>query len=295
MAARNKPTWIAVLDAAQARFFALRKTNDGQVFEKSAETLNADRTREERGGKPGRSFSSAHNGVRHAIEPHKNFRKLEKHNFMVEVAEALDEALGAGRYAQLVLVVPPRSLGELREILPERVLKAVMLEVPKNLTKLAPDALWTKLSAHFLKGAKSLNGAEESTEVEANGAAVPLSIVFRNMVASPTVHADAVRLADRLGRKFGRIVNCRVTIEASHHPYRKVKVFRVSIDLKLPGREIAAKSAKDIQRVQEDVKAALRDAFDAATRQLQDYVVRRKKGGVAETRRSASLRTLATA
>ena len=281
MAAKLKTTWIAVLDAAQARFFTLRKTDDGQIFEEAAMALNAGHTRDTGNGKSGRSDVE-----RHAFEPRANPRKLEKRNFTMEVAEALDAALADRRYTELVLVAPPRSLGELREILPERVLKTLMLEVPKSLTNLAPDALWSKLSIHLLQGAKTLNGATERVTEKAKGTSVPLSVLFRNMTATPSVHADAVRQADKLGRKFGRIVSCRVIVDASHHPHRKVKMFRVSVDLKLPGRDIAARSAND--RSQEDVKAALRDAFAAAERQMQDF--RGRKGNPAQSRRTISFR-----
>ena len=281
MAAKLKTTWIAVLDAAQARFFTLRKSDYGQIFEEAALALNAGR--DAGNGKSGRSDVE-----RHAFEPRANPRKLEKRNFTMEVAEALDAALTDRRYTELVLVAPPRSLGELREILSERVQKAIMLEVPKSLTNLSSDALWSKLSTHLLKGAKTLNGAVQGGTEKAKAKPVPLSVVFRNMTASPTVHADAVRQADKLGRKFERIISCRVTVEASHHPHRKVKMFRVCVDLKLPGRDIAARSAND--RAQEDVKAALRDAFAAAERQMLDF--RGKKGSAAQSRRSVSLRAL---
>jgi protein required for attachment to host cells/ribosome-associated translation inhibitor RaiA len=293
MAAKIKTTWIAVLDAAQARFFTLRKTDEGQVFEKAANALNADlprHARDEGSDKPGRSFSSAGGGVRHALEPRSNPRKLEKHNFTREVADALDAALGARRYTQLVLVAPPRSLGELREVLSERVLKAITQEIPKSLTNLPPDVLWSKLSVPLMLEAKTI-GAESGPAELAKGAPVPVSVVFRNMEASPTVRTDALRQVEKLGRKFGRILNCRVTVDASRHPHRKVRMFRVSVDLKLPGHEIAAKNAIESQRAQEDVKAALHDAFVATMRQLKDYAQRMKDNTV-EPRRVASLRAL---
>jgi len=293
MAAKIKTTWIAVLDAAQARFFVLRKTDDGQIFEKAASALNADlprRARDEGSDKPGRSFSSAGGGVRHAIEPRSNPRKLEKHNFACQVAAALDVALRERRYTQLVLVAPPRSLGELREVLSERVLKAITQEVPKSLTNLPPDVLWAKLSATLGLEAKTLAAVPGPAE-KSNTAVVPLAVVFRNMEPSPTVRTDAQRYMEKLGRKFGRIVNCRVTVDASRHPHRKVRMFRVNIDLKLPGREIVAKNAIDDKRPQEDVKGALRDAFTAAMRQLQDFA-QRMKSGTAEPRSAASLRAL---
>jgi len=287
MAAKLKPTWIAVSNGAQARFFALRKNDDGHIFEEAADPLQADlkgAAREERGNKPGRSFASAGGGLRHAMEPRSNFLKLEKHNFTREVAAALDSACAEGRYGALVLIAPPRSLGELRELLSERVLGSVTLEMPKDLTQLTPNALWAQLSKHFVKAAK-LNPAKPPKSVTAKASAVPISVVFRNMDTSEFIQAFALKQAAKLGRKFGRIVNCRVIVE------RRSKLFRVAVELVLPGRDIAAKSASDAAHAHEDVNAALREAFSAAARQLHDYM-QRMKGGTPQARRTSSMRPL---
>ena len=55
MVAKQLPTWIVVLDGAQARFFALRQGVDGQIFEETAEALSAS---PRKASKPGRSFST---------------------------------------------------------------------------------------------------------------------------------------------------------------------------------------------------------------------------------------------
>jgi ribosome-associated translation inhibitor RaiA len=52
------------------------------------------------------------------------------------------------------------------------------------------------------------------------------------------------------------------------------KQFVVRIDLKVPGGEVAVNREHD-----EDIQVALRDAFDAARRQLEDYS-REQRGDV---------------
>ncbi len=56
---------------------------------------------------------------RHAFEPHHDPHKLEKHNFTAELARTLDGL--CGRYDRLVVVAPPRSLGELDTLLTPQV------------------------------------------------------------------------------------------------------------------------------------------------------------------------------
>lgn len=290
MTARQKPTWIAVLDGTQARFFALRIAEDRQIFEQTAEALSADQSglmRQQRYDRPARAFSVGK--VRGAVEPRHDYHKLEKHDFAREVASTLDVAFADRRYGQLVLVAPPRSVGELRELLSERVLATLVHVMPKNLTKLGTEALWTKLSAHLLKAATPLSGtAPRRTAKKTNGSGLPVSVIYRNMKASPSVEAATLRHAAKLGRKYERIVSCRVTVEAPHRHHRKGRLFLVNVELVVPGREITTKGAGANKHAHEDVNIALRDAFAAATRQLKDYITRR--GSSPQKRRSSSLR-----
>jgi ribosome-associated translation inhibitor RaiA len=114
-----------------------------------------------------------------------------------------------------------------------------------------------------------------------------MSLVFRNMEASPSVQAAALKHLAKLGRKFDRIVSCRVTIEAPHRHHRKGRLFQANVELMLPGHEITTKGAGKNNHAHEDVNVALRDAFDAATRQLQDF--RRRKGSSAQSRRTLDI------
>ena len=290
MAAKSKPTWIAVMDGTQARFFTLRRAEDGQVFEEVTMPLAAKhlhKPRALRDDKPGRGFSSA--GGRHAVEPRTDYHKLETANFAREVAGTLDAALAERRYDRLVVVAPPRNLPDLREHLSARVRATLAHEIPKNFANLTTDALWEKLSGILLRAAKPLNGAAARVATGTQGS-LPVSVVFRNMEASPALQASALKYAAKLGRKFDRIVNCRITIEAPHHAHRKVKMFSVAIDLKVPGRDISSKSGSDERPAYTDITTALREAFAAATRQMQDYV-HRMKGKTVRTRRLTSPRT----
>jgi protein required for attachment to host cells len=278
---KTKPTWIAVMDGTQARFFTLRRGEDGQIFEE-VKTLSAKRlARASRSEKTGRGLTAARRGAR--SDPN----RLDATLFARDVAGALDAALAEKRYDRLVLVAQSRNLAELREHLTARVRGTVAHQVPKDFTKLGTDALWEKLSVILLKAARTVNGS--ATRVATvSGNAMPVSVVFRDMEASPTVQSAALKYAGKLGRKYGRILNCRVTVEAPHHAHRKVKLFRVGVDLKLPGHEIAAKFGDG--PAFNDINTALREAFATATRQLQDHV-RRVKGGTLRARRQSSPRT----
>ncbi len=111
---------------------------------------------------------------------------------------------------------------------------------------------------------------------------IPLEINFRNMDRSDAVEARVRERAAKLEKFFGRLTGCHVVIEAPRRNQRKGKLFHVRIELGVPGKAelIANRSPKD-NHAHEDIYIAIRDAFDAAQRQLQDH--KRKISGAVKT------------
>lgn len=103
---------------------------------------------------------------------------------------------------------------------------------------------------------------------------MPLEIAVRGMPHSPALEARIREKAARLEEFHPRIVRCHVMVEESGKHQHKGRRFTVRIDVRVPGREIAV-----THEHHEDVFVALRDAFDAAKRQLEE-VVREKRGDV---------------
>jgi len=100
---------------------------------------------------------------------------------------------------------------------------------------------------------------------------VPIQITFRQMEPSPALEARIRQRAEQLEQFFDRITACRVTIECQHHHHRRGHLFEVSIDLVVPGREIVVGRSEGGSHAHEDAHVAVRDAFDALRRQLEDY------------------------
>lgn len=100
---------------------------------------------------------------------------------------------------------------------------------------------------------------------------VPLELSFRNMDSSDAVAARVRQRVEKLERYFGRINSCRVVVEAPHRRRRKGKIYYVRIDIGVPGGNIVVDRHPDQRQAHEDVYVAVRDAFDAAQRRLEDY------------------------
>jgi cold shock CspA family protein/ribosome-associated translation inhibitor RaiA len=132
---------------------------------------------------------------------------------------------------------------------------------------------------------------------------IPLKITFRDMAPSAAIEANIREKAAKLDSLYDRIMSCRVIVEAPHRHHHKGKTYEVRIDLTVPGGELVINRApkrlaaaklirseepeKDFAELHEpskhaaheDVYVAIRDAFNAAGRKLQDHA-RRQSGKV---------------
>jgi ribosomal subunit interface protein len=108
---------------------------------------------------------------------------------------------------------------------------------------------------------------------------VPLQITFRHMDSSDAVAARIRERTAELERHFDRITSCRVVVECRHPRHQQGNLFRVRVDLKVPGREIVVGRDPAAHHAHEDVYVAIRDAFDATRRLLEDHV-RERRGEV---------------
>jgi len=100
---------------------------------------------------------------------------------------------------------------------------------------------------------------------------IPLEVSTRDVTLSPQIEAELRKRADKLERHYNRITSCRIALErptGNHHhdggPYR------VRVDVTVPGTELVA------DKQAEEVFIAIRDAFDAAERQVEAFVDRRR-------------------
>jgi cold shock CspA family protein len=108
---------------------------------------------------------------------------------------------------------------------------------------------------------------------------IPMTVAFEGLEESDAVQKEARDRAADLERFSDRITPCRVVIARPHHHGRQGGVYCVRIDLTVPGEEIVVNREHRFDERHEDVFVAMRDAFHAARRQLEDHV-RRVRGQV---------------
>lgn len=101
---------------------------------------------------------------------------------------------------------------------------------------------------------------------------IPLQITTRDFPQSEAVEGHIRDKVAKLEELHQRIMSCRVAVEMPHRHKHQGKLFNVRIDITVPHGEITVNRHAD-----EDLYVAIRDAFDAARRRLEDHA-RRQRG-----------------
>lgn len=127
---------------------------------------------------------------------------------------------------------------------------------------------------------------------------IPTQVTFRGIPQSPALEAEIREHAARLEQFSAGIVRCRVLVEVPHRHRRTGRHFHVRIEITVPGGEPivishepslyaglkdverdAARKEAEVEAVHRHAAVAVREAFDAARRRLED-VVREQRGDV---------------
>ena len=101
---------------------------------------------------------------------------------------------------------------------------------------------------------------------------IPMIIAFEGFESTQAIEDQIRRQAAKLDTYFDRLTSCRVSLRCPHQHKQRGRLYSVRIDMTAPDAEIVVNKRHDLDHSHEDLNVAIRDAFDAARRQLQDYV-----------------------
>lgn len=127
---------------------------------------------------------------------------------------------------------------------------------------------------------------------------IPIQVTFRGLDVSEALEADIRGRVAWLEQFYPRIVRCRVLVELPHRHRQDGRHFHIRIELTVPGAEPiivshepslhawlkdvegqAHRKGTEIESVHRHAGVAVREAFDAARRRLED-VAREQRGTV---------------
>ncbi|MDC0718131.1 host attachment protein [Nannocystis bainbridge] len=141
----HTPTWIVLMDGSRSRILVqeapgaalTRPFGDGFT---SGRELNHE-VGEDR---PGRSRGSA-GAARHTFEPRSNPHDKAEVEFSGQIAAFVDRGVGDRRVQRVILVAPPRALGDLRRALSPRAYARVHVEIGHDWLDLTDDEVVRRL------------------------------------------------------------------------------------------------------------------------------------------------------
>ena len=91
---------------------------------------------------------------------------------------------------------------------------------------------------------------------------LPLQITARNIELTEAIRTNIEEKVEKLDEFYKRIMSCRVVVEA----IPKRSLYNVNVDISVPGKELVIKREPN-----RDLYVAIRDAFEAAYRKLEDF------------------------
>lgn len=98
----------------------------------------------------------------------------------------------------------------------------------------------------------------------------PIRVTFRNLDRSRALETRIRRWAERLVPLGSEIIDCEVVLEALSRSPQRPRLFRARVELAVPGNDIIASSDVHDEEAARDPFAAVRQALEAAERQLLD-------------------------
>lgn len=127
---------------------------------------------------------------------------------------------------------------------------------------------------------------------------IPTQVVFHGLAHRDDIESDIRERVTWLERFYSNIMRCRVVVEVPHRHQRGGRHFQVRIEITLAGgapivlthvpsprgrangvEDESFRKDDEIDGPHRDVHVAIRDAFDAARRRLEDFA-REQRGSV---------------
>jgi len=96
-----------------------------------------------------------------------------------------------------------------------------------------------------------------------------IQVVFHNIDQSNAIMEAVNKKITKLERYCDQILAGRVVLDSPHNNHHKGKVYSVSLELRTPTKEIIVNQDQHDNHAHEDLYVAIRDAFNAAERQLK--------------------------
>lgn len=108
---------------------------------------------------------------------------------------------------------------------------------------------------------------------------IPLQITFHNIKKSEALEKKIRERVNKLEKFFNHIISCRVVVDIPHKHKIKGNIYSIKVEIHVPNEEIVVSRSNELNKIHKFPAVMIKDAFDAAQRQLEDYA-RKVRGDV---------------
>lgn len=148
MARLSQDAWVLVADGEKALFLRnITDDEDPNLEVVRKEQQDNPKDIDQSANRPGRMADTGPN-QRSAMDD-TDWHELAKERFADDLADLLYAQAHKHKFDKIVLVAPPKTLGELRSKLHKEVADKVIAEVPKTLTNHPIDQIEAQLTGEF--------------------------------------------------------------------------------------------------------------------------------------------------
>lgn len=102
-------------------------------------------------------------------------------------------------------------------------------------------------------------------------------IVFHNIDQSDAIIDSVNKRVEKLRRFNSDIIGGRVVLDSPHNNHHKGKVYSVTLELHTPSKPVVVTQEQHDNHAHEDLYVAIRDAFNAAERQIKSVDKKHRK------------------
>ena len=104
-------------------------------------------------------------------------------------------------------------------------------------------------------------------------------IFFHNIEQTDALEGAVRKRIAKLERYCERIISGRVVLDSPHNHRHKGKVYSVGLEIHTPQKEVRVNQEQHDNHAHEDLYIAIRDAFNAAERQLKSAEKKNHRNG----------------
>ena len=108
-------------------------------------------------------------------------------------------------------------------------------------------------------------------------------IIFRNIDQTGALVDAVEKRINKLERYCDQIITGRVVLDSPHNNHQKGKVYSVGLEIRTPSKEVRVNQEQHDNHAHEDLYVAIRDAFNAAERQLKANDKRLRKNALSKS------------